>query len=148
MVKVGKWEISEEELATELAQARESAKKANETEPRALSVRYDQGSHRLILELNNGCTFAFPPDLDEELSKLSPEELMDATLTPSREGLRWQKADIYLSVPGLLAGIFGSSQWMSALAARAGRTKTEKKASSSRENGKRGGRPKKHSAGA
>lgn len=148
MVKVGKWEISEEELASELEQARENARKTDETEPRALSVRYDRGSHRLILELNNRCTFAFPPDLDEDLSRLSPEELNEVTLTPSREGLRWKQADIYLSVPGLLAGIFGSSQWMSTLAARAGRIKTAKKASSSRENGKKGGRPKKHSAGA
>lgn len=147
-MKVGKWEISEEELAAELDHARESAQHSDETEPRAHSVRYDQGSNRLILELNNRCTFAFPPELDEDLSKLSPEELLDVTLTPSREGLRWKKADIYLSVPGLLAGIFGSSQWMSTLAAKAGRIKTAKKASSSRENGKKGGRPKKHSAGA
>lgn len=34
-----------------------------ETEPRAASARYDKRSGRVIVDLTNGCTFAFPPRL-------------------------------------------------------------------------------------
>jgi hypothetical protein len=143
MVKLGQWEIPESELNSEIEQAREQARRADDIEPRALSARFDRKADRIIVDLANGCTFAFPPSLDEDLSKLSASQLAEVTVTPSKEGLRWKTADVYLSVPGLLMGVFGSKSWMAAFAARAGSTKTAKKAAASRENGKKGGRPKK-----
>jgi hypothetical protein len=44
------------------------------------------------------------------------------------------------SVPGLVAGIFGTARWM---AARAGRAGSPAKAAAARANGAKGGRPRK-----
>jgi hypothetical protein len=57
-------------------------------------------------------------------------------------GLHWEALDADLGVAELAAGIFGSKTWMSELARFAGSKTSARKASSSRENGKRGGRPR------
>jgi len=47
-------------------------------------------------------------------------------------------------VPALLQGIFGSKSWMAReLGAEGGRARTVAKVTASRENGRKGGRPKK-----
>jgi hypothetical protein len=51
--------------------------------------------------------------------------------------------DIDLSIPGLLAGLFGTTAY---IARRAGRTKSPAKASAARVNGAKGGRPRKSAA--
>ena len=55
----------------------------------------------------------------------------------------WEELDSHLSVPGLVAGTFGTKRWMSELGRKGGSVRSEAKAKSSRENGKLGGRPKK-----
>jgi hypothetical protein len=45
-----------------------------------------------------------------------------------------------LSIPGLLAGLFGTKAYM---ARRAGQAKSPAKAAAARENGRKGGRPRK-----
>ena len=42
---------------------------ASQTEPRASSARYDAASGRVIVELTNGCVFAFPPRLAQGLGR-------------------------------------------------------------------------------
>ena len=40
---------------------------AQQTEPRADAVRYDKRNSRIIVDLTNGCTFAFPPRVAQGL---------------------------------------------------------------------------------
>ena len=47
--------------------ALERGRIARQTEPRAASARYDRKSSRIIVELTNGCTFAFPPRMAQGL---------------------------------------------------------------------------------
>ena len=53
-----------------------------------------------------------------------------------------------LSVPGLLAGVFGGEAWMRQMGRQMGQkggsARTHSKARAARENGKRGGRPRKN----
>ena len=120
--------------------ARERGRIAQETEPRATSARYDPKSGRIIVELTSGATFAFPPELVEGLCDATAVQLSEIEVSPIGYGLHWPRLDEDYSVPGLMNGIFGTARWM---AARAGRGTSDKKAASSRENGKKGGRPRK-----
>jgi hypothetical protein len=109
-------------------------------EPRAVSARYDAKSGRIIVELTSGATFAFPPALVEGLCDGTPAQLAEVQVQGCGFGLHWPSLDEDYTVPGLMNGIFGTARWM---AQRAGSATSAKKAASSRENGKMGGRPRK-----
>lgn len=109
-------------------------------EPRAQTARYDSTSGRVILELTNGCTFAFPPALAEGLAEASPAQLSEIEILGQGYGLHWEELDVDLSLPGLMAGIFGTKAWM---ARQAGQVSSPAKAAAARINGAKGGRPKK-----
>jgi hypothetical protein len=119
--------------------ARERGRIAQETEPRATSARYDAKSGRIIVELTSGATFAFPPALVQGLCDGTPAQLAEVQVSPAGIGLHWPSLDEDYTVPGLMNGIFGTTRWM---AQRAGSATSAKKAASSRENGKKGGRPR------
>ena len=120
--------------------ALERGRIAQETEPRALAARYDAKAERIIVDLANGATFAFPPRLAEGLADARPEDLAEVEIFGRGQGLHWEKLDVDFSVPGLVSGIFGTARWM---AAQAGRGTSEAKAAAARANGAKGGRPRK-----
>lgn len=111
--------------------------------PHAVRARYDRRSRRIVIDLTNGSRFAFPPELAQGLSGASPEALSDIEVSGGGYGLHWPSLDVDLSVPGLLAGVFGTARWM---AAKAGRATSPAKAAAARRNGAKGGRPKKAAA--
>lgn len=113
---------------------------AEQSEPRAEMVRYDRRNSRIIVDLTNGCTFAFPPRLAQGLEAASDDELDAVEILGAGYGLHWEALDVDLSVPGLLAGLFGTKAYM---ARQAGRTKSPAKAAAARANGLKGGRPRK-----
>jgi hypothetical protein len=113
---------------------------AQEAEPRATSARYDAKSGRIIVELTSKATFAFPLELVEGLCDGTPAQLAEVEVQGAGFGLHWPSLDEDYTVPGLMNGIFGTARWM---AQRAGSATSPKKAASSRENGKKGGRPRK-----
>jgi hypothetical protein len=129
-------ELTDEDIVAANARGRI----AQESEPRATAARYDAKAGRIIVELTSGATFAFPPKLAQGLCEASAAELSEIEVSPSGFGLHWPRIDEDYSVPGLMNGIFGTARWM---ASRAGSATSEKKAASSRENGKKGGRPRK-----
>ena len=87
-------------------------KLAGASEPRAASARYDRKLGRVIVELTNGSTFAFPPRLAQGLENATDEELAGIEILGSGYGLHWEALDADFSVPGLLAGIFGTRAHM------------------------------------
>jgi hypothetical protein len=120
------------------AMARGQALRA--TEPRAASARYDRRRGRMVVDLNNGCSFAFPPRLAQGLAAATDEQLAQVELLGAGYGLHWAALDVDLSVPGLLAGIFGTKAYM---ARRAGQATSPAKSRAARANGVKGGRPRK-----
>jgi hypothetical protein len=133
-------------ISDELAGSYASATKAGEaqlaTRPRAAKAFYDGRKQRLVIELTNGVILMLPPKLLQGLKNATPAELAKVEITPLGTGLHWEALDADLSVAGLATGIFGSKTWMSELARHAGSKTSPSKAASSRENGKRGGRPR------
>lgn len=120
--------------------ALERGRDARANEPRAAAARYDPAANRVIVDLENGCTFAFPPRLAQGLGGASEEQLADVEVLGRGHGLHWEALDVDLSLPDLMAGIFGTTVWM---ARRAGQATSAAKAAASRANGAKGGRPRK-----
>src|SRR5271167_1637324 len=123
------WRAGEKSM-TELTDAEfEAASKrgalARATEPRAQSARYDRQLGCVIVDLANGCTFAFPPRLAQGLETASDDQLEQLEILGAGYGLHWEALDVDLSIPGLLAGIFGTRAYM---ARRAGQAKSDAKA--------------------
>jgi hypothetical protein len=128
----------------ELAKARERGAEAARTEPRARAARYDDSSGRVVVELTNGCVFEFPSALAQGLRGASADELREVEVLPGGRGIHWDSLDADLSVPGLIAGVFGSERWMAEeLGRRGGAAKSEAKARAAQANGRKGGRPRK-----
>ena len=98
----------------------------------------------VTIELINGCTYVFPAQLVQELSGASRAELVQVEVDGLGFNLHWPKLDVDLYVPALVAGVFGTQDWMvKALARRAGRSTSPAKAAAARANGAKGGRPRK-----
>jgi len=120
--------------------ALERGKVARLYEPRGTAAHYDRQLDRVIVELTNGCTFAFPPRLAQGLEKATKDQLAQVELLGAGSGLHWEVLDADLSIPDLLAGLFGTKAFM---ARHAGRATSPAKAAAARANGARGGRPPK-----
>ena len=122
--------------------ALERGRRAHESEPRAATARFDRQTGRVIVDLTNGCTFAFPPRLAQGLEEATDDQLAAVEILGHGYGLHWEALDVDLSLPGLMAGIFGTKAYM---ARRAGQATSAAKAAAARANGAKGGRPRKAS---
>ncbi|HEY1753577.1 MAG TPA: DUF2442 domain-containing protein [Caulobacteraceae bacterium] len=112
-------------------------------EPRAKAAHYDAPSGRVVVDLINGCTFAFPARALQGLADASDDELAEVVVQGSGYGLHWERLDADFSVPGLLMGVFGSRAWLAReQARRAGQSTSAAKATAARRNGAKGGRPR------
>ena len=113
-------------------------------EPRALSARYDRASGRVVMELVNGCAYAFPAGLVQDLQGAAEDDLAEVLVDSLGFNLHWPALDADLYVPALVSGVFGTRAWMTReLARRAGQTTSPAKAAAARLNGAKGGRPRK-----
>ncbi|WP_017671729.1 DUF2442 domain-containing protein [Blastomonas sp. AAP53] len=128
------WSDSQAGVAIERGKAKLMA------EPRAVAARYDAAAGRIIVDLTSGATFAFPPSLVEFLQDATLEQLTEVEVQGAGFGLHWETLGVDHTVPGLMNGIFGTARWM---AARAGQATSSAKAQASRENGQKGGKPRK-----
>ena len=127
----------------QFAAAEARGKEQFDNEPRALSARYDAKSGRIVVELSNGATYAFPASLGQDLEAATEAQLAEVELNGAGFGLHWESLDVDLSIAGLLSGRFGNRAWMSELARRAGSITSPAKAAAARANGAKGGRPRK-----
>lgn len=126
----------------ELEAARERGRELERSTPQATAARFDAGSGRLVLDFSNGSTFMVPARSLQGLETATDAELAEVEVSFGY-ALRWETLDVDFTVPGVLNGIFGTARFM---AARAGRATSPAKAASSRENGRKGGRPRKSAA--
>jgi len=124
-------------------EAERRGRQSARTEPRAISARYEASSGRVVVDLDNGCVFAFPARMAEGLEDASDSDLATVEILGAGYGLHWEALDTDLSIPGLLAGLFGTAAYMDRLrAARAGRSTSPAKTEAARRNGAKGGRPR------
>ena len=119
--------------------ALERGELALRSELRAAAARYDAQLDRIVVDLTNGCAFAVPPRLAQGLETATEDELKAVEILGFGVGLHWEALDVDLSVAGLMAGLFGTRAYMARLA---GQATSPAKARAARENGAKGGRPR------
>jgi hypothetical protein len=136
--------VSKEERKRQIQKAKEASRLADETEPRAKSVHYDEATDLIVIELKNGAFFSFPPHLAQGLGDGTPEQLNDIWLDASGSSVHWDSLDVDFDIPLLIQGVFGTKAWMAELGRKGGQASTPAKARAARENGKKGGRPRKN----
>jgi Protein of unknown function (DUF2442) len=104
--------ISEEELQRQFAEAVERGRIADATEPRAVAARYDRTTGLLNLDLRNGCFFAVPVALLQDLAGASPDQVAAVEVWDNGAWLHWEELDVDFTVPSLLEGQFGNRRWL------------------------------------
>ena len=113
------------------------------SEPSACEVLYNRQSRKIIIHFDNDCTFECPVSKLQGVCDLTDDEIAKVELTPAGWGITWSNADLDFGVNELVQGVFGTKAWMKEIAAKGGRSRSEKKQAASRINGAKGGRPRK-----
>ncbi len=124
----------------EIGKALQRGRVAQMTEPRAMAARYDHLAGRIVVDLANGCSFAFPTSLVPGLNSATDEQIAAVEVLGAGSGLHWHGLDLDLSLPGVMAGRFGARAEMARLA---GQTTATAKASTSDARGGKRGQPSK-----
>jgi hypothetical protein len=128
----------------EFERATDRAALRQKKEPLIIAASYDRGRGKIMISLDIGIDLALHPGLAEGLRGASANDLSEIEITPSGLGLHWPRLDADLYLPGLLHGIYGSKKWMAKqLGSEGGKVRSVAKASAARENGRKGGRPRK-----
>lgn len=134
-------EPGEYETAVERARVRA------DTEPHATAARYDKRLRMVMVALHTGLTVAFRPVDVQGLETATVADLSVIEISPSGFGLHFPAIDADIWLPGLLAGHFGSKNWMAARLGKAGgKVRSPAKTAACRANGAKGGRPRKRAA--
>lgn len=112
-------------------------------EPRAVATFYDAKRDRIVVELTTELELAIPRRMLQGLSDATPEQLARVQVLGSGTAIAWNDLDVGFTVRALVSSIFGTKEWMAALGHVGGSVKSKRKATTSRQNGAKGGRPKK-----
>ena len=116
--------------------------------PLAVAVRYDAGRGRVVITLSTGVELGLLPRDVEGLAGASAADLRVVEVDALGLGIHFPQLDADLYVPALLEGVLGSRSWMAArLGAAGGQARLPARTVAARENGQRGGRPRKVTAG-
>lgn len=140
---MGWQDLTDEEWKAQIREARAEGRRANRVEPRAVKAWYDPERKLVMFELKNGCVFGFPQRLGDGIEDATPEQLAQVEVLFPGDGIGWDELDAHISVPGLLYYLLNVKEWY---AKWLGSAKSEAKAAAARENGKKGGRPRKSTA--
>ena len=79
--------------------------------PHAKGARYDRKSGRVVVELDNGCAFAFPARNVQGLETAKPGDLAEIELLGDGFVLHWPRVNADIRIEGALSGVYGSKDW-------------------------------------
>jgi len=125
----------------------EQARAAAAQSPVVVSAVYSRRKARLEIGFASGVELAVPVALIQELQTLvpppAPALLAEVEVWGGGQSVYFPQLDVSVWAPGLLQGVFGTREWMRTEVARAmGSAKSPAKAAAARENGRKGGRPR------
>jgi hypothetical protein len=79
-------------------------------EPRAATARYRSRIGALELQLTSGVTLTIPIRLIPELRRVTARDIRAVEVLGRGGGLHWERLDVDLSVPGLVASVLRLEQ--------------------------------------
>jgi hypothetical protein len=112
-------------------------------EPRADRVSYDAKTRLIMLDLRGGAILGLPVSTIRGLAGAKPSQLKTIRAGFDGESITLEDLDVDISIPGLLRDLVGMTSAATLLGRKGGSATSEAKAAAVRENGKRGGRPRK-----
>jgi hypothetical protein len=119
------------------------AREEDAKEPRAIAVRIEPKRNALVLTLRGDVALIIPRDRVPGLNNAqSRSALTNVVIEGDGEFLLWPDIDVDLSVPNLVADAVGLRS-AEQLARKAGSVRSPAKTVASRQNGQKGGRPRK-----
>ena len=123
------------------------AKAARRPFHEAVAAAYDSAGDAITIRFADGVELRLPRRLVQGLEHATPEQLGRIEIEGPGTGLVWPALGVAHYVPGLVAGLFGTRQWMAEIGRRGGARRTKAKALAARANGAKGGRPRRTRAG-
>ncbi|MFM9963466.1 MAG: DUF2442 domain-containing protein [Planctomycetaceae bacterium] len=112
VIHIGRWEWTDAEFEAMHAAATKRGQERLRNEPLVVGAKYDSRSEHVVLQLNNGSTYAIPANLLQGVADGTPAERADIRILGVGTALEWTTLDMHFSVVGLLAGRFGTRRWM------------------------------------
>lgn len=131
--------MTDEEYEAGLARGRKRLEKATI----ATTVSYDAKQDAIIVELSNDCAVRIPRRNVSEFAELRTAEMNNIRLSAIGDAIAVGSHDVHVDVGGLLRDVFPASLLGKRFAALGGKATSAAKARAARENGARGGRPRK-----
>jgi len=132
---------------TEFAAALVAGRMDAETEIRAQAVRYVADRDAIEITTTRHAGFLIPRGWIGALQDVPVEELAKLEVWPDGSAIELEDRDVQISVDGLLTAMLPAmlpSRTVAAIfASRGGRATSDAKRSSAKENGRKGGRPRK-----
>ncbi len=102
---------TDEEIDAAIQQARIFEK----FDRRAACATYSGGADTFLLRMEYGVTYSIPRKLLQGLREANHSDLNNIELLGRGTGLYWPALDVVHPVSALLAGVFGSVDWMNQL---------------------------------
>lgn len=109
----------------------------------ALKIEHVPGLNVLIIALSNHRRLVLPVEDLQGLEHATHEQLKNYELVGRGTGISFPALDADFYVPALIEGVYGTRRWMAALGKKGGVARTDAKRQAARQNGAKGGRPKK-----
>lgn len=97
--------ISEAEFERQYTEGVKRGKERERFEPRASSVKYEDGE--IHIKLLTGWAFSFNPDVLTELKTASKEQLADVKILGAGFTLEWTKLDVHIGVGAIIIALLG-----------------------------------------
>jgi len=111
----------------------------------AEAVRYDAASDRIAIAFPD-CEVVIPRGRIEEFAGCDARAMSEIRLSAVGDALAVGSRDVHVDIDGLLADLLPRSVVAKAIAKRGGRSRSPAKSTAARENGAKGGRPRKRPA--
>ena len=111
-VKLGKYEVDEEELDRQFIEATKRGAEELAKAPKAVAAKFDKKSKRMMFEMQNGITLLVPVNLVQGLQTSDDKALSDFELFMEGSEIHWETLDVQFRVGSFLKGIFGTPKWM------------------------------------